>query len=122
MALHLLGIEREGKWIGYTAVWPVPGVEGLLEMNGGILPQYRRQGAGSQLLRQLIAECKQLPFDTLSCLVEDADTAVYHFLQHHRFWVEHEEWTMICKALTNLPPIPEHQCFLQTYSTPQSDF
>ena len=120
VAVQLWGIEQAGKWIGYTAVWSVPGVDGLLEMDGGILRQYRRQGAGSQLLHHLIAECRQLPFATLSYPVEDVDTAVSHFLHHHHFWVEHEEWMMTRKNLSDLPPIPTSQCSLQTYPRPKA--
>lgn len=114
-AVQVWAITYEDDLIGYTAVWEVPGVAGLLEFNGGILPQYRKRGAGSLLLNHLITNCKSLPFHTLSCSVADVDTAVAHFLDHHHFWVEHEEWTLLLKNLATLPAIPPSRCLLRTY-------
>lgn len=108
-------ILADGELVGYTAVWQVPGVAGLLEMNGGIHTEHRRQGLGTALLQHVIAECKQLPFHTLSYPVADLDTAVAKFLHHHNFWVEHEEWTMTLSDLSTVPELEKPLCQLQTF-------
>ena len=120
--LRQLVDNAEGVWVlvadrvlvGYTAVFGVPGLDGLLEMQGGIASAYRRRGLGSVLLQGVIEALRPSSFDTLSYPVDDMDTAVAHFLHHHNFWVEHEEWQMVYPDLTNLPPIPVNSCYLQT--------
>lgn len=109
-----------GEMVGYTAVFSVPGLDGLLEMQGGIHPAYQRRGLGSALLRGVLDALADSPFHTISYPVESMDTAVARFLQYHNFWVEHEEWTMTLTDLTSLPPIPKHHCTVQTLTRAES--
>ena len=110
----LWGLFVDGVLMGYTAVWQVPGLDGLLEMNGGVHPDYRRQGLGSALLNHVIAACELLPFHTLSFPVDDLNTAVAHFLQQHNFWVEHEEWTMEQNDLSTIIAIENPTSHIET--------
>ncbi len=120
--------RTEGVWVltlddvlvGYTAVFSVPGIDGLLEMQGGITPDCRRCGLGSIMLQGVLAALRDAPFHTLSYPVENMNMAVAKFLQHHNFWVEHEEWTMTMTDLTYLPPIPANHCHLQTLPRSES--
>ncbi len=96
-------IEEEGGLIGYAAVAQVPSLEHLLDLNGLIAPQKQRQGYGSLLLAHLIKELKKTPIRQLVHCLAAVESPANHFLSHHQFFVEHEEWLMELSGLGNLP-------------------
>ena len=87
-------ITQQTQPIGYAALLPLPGLPHLFELAGGIAPRFQRQGAGSflwQAVQQAVAgtDIQQITFTT-----DGLASPASHFLQHHQFELEHEEWTM----------------------------
>ena len=87
-------ITQQTQPIGYAALLPLPGLPHLFELAGGIAPRFQRQGAGSflwQAVQQAVVgtDIQQITFTT-----DDLASPAAHFLQHHQFELEHEEWTM----------------------------
>lgn len=94
------------KVVGYTAVLPVPGLPGLVELEGGILPGWQRQGLGGRLLQHLVGELAGTAVRQLSVAVPALDTPAARFLIKHRFFVEHEEQMMTRSLALPLPARP----------------
>lgn len=90
----------DGELVGYTAVLPVPGLPGLVELEGTIIPTKRRRGIGSALLHHIQTKVQATDIQQLSYAVPSLDTVAARFLQKNGFFVEHEEWTL------HLNPIP----------------
>ncbi|MEJ2750929.1 MAG: GNAT family N-acetyltransferase, partial [Anaerolineae bacterium] len=120
---HLWLIEDGGKVVGYTAVTPVPGLDSIYELSGGILPTHRRQGLGSHLLQHVLHEAPALNIGQLSHCVTDRNSPAAHFLRRHNFFIEHEEWLMRLSLLPQAtfgrrPPAPWPSCYLRTLDSP----
>lgn len=98
--------------VGYTAIWPVPGLPEIVEIDGFIAPSRQRQGLGSRLLRQLLADFQSRAPLQLSWQTNSLDTPGARFLQKQSFSLEHEEWLM---ALTNWRGLPPAAMPLQTF-------
>jgi mycothiol synthase len=90
--------------VGYTAVWPVSGLPEIVEIDGFIAPPRQRQGLGSRLLRQLLADFQSRAPLQLSWQTNSLDTPGAYFLQKHGFSLEHEEWLMELTDWCGLPP------------------
>lgn len=107
----LVGMVGE-EVVGYTAVSPIPGLPHIRNLQGFIAPQWQRQGLGSQLLYHLLVDLRAAGKNRgvqLSCCVADRDSAVYHFLRHHNFYMEHEELHLLHRVAVPLPPqLPPH--------------
>ena len=97
------------KVVGYTAVASVPGLGGVFSLAGGVIPAYRRQGAGSRLLHHVLRHASSLGIKQLSHAVTDLNSPAAHFLRRHGFFIEHEEW------LLRLPNLQTRQL---TYAIP----
>ncbi len=95
-------IEAAGDLVGYTAVYPIPGLDHVYNLDGGILPDHRRRGLGSHLLQHVVDEASTMNIDQLSYCATDLNSPSSHFLRHHNFFIEHEEWLM------HLPNLPTH--------------
>jgi mycothiol synthase len=102
---HAWVIEQSGQVQGYAAVQPVPGLEGVVELQGCIAPAVQRQGLGSHLLRRLLNELQGSSVAQLSYPVSSLDSPAALFLGHHGFTVEHEEWQMRLGNLATLPAV-----------------
>lgn len=111
-------IEAAGGVVGYTAVYPVPGLDRVYNLDGGILPAHRRQGLGSHLLQHVVAEAPTLNIRQLSCCVTDLASPAAHFLRHHHFFIEHEEWLMRLSPLPLRTPSPLPHCQVQILPSP----
>ena len=110
-------IEENGEIAGYAAVAPLPGLEGIVELEGFVAPTRRRRGLGSRLLAHLIREVEYTGVRQLSHYVTALDTPAAHFLRRHGFTVEHEEWVMVLPDLAQLPPLSlPTDCRLQTFN------
>ena len=106
---HLWVGEIAGEVMGYTAVSTVPGLPHVRVLRGFIAPQWQRQGFGTQLLQHLIENLRREIRDwsvtgslQLSQCTDDIESAVYHFLCHHHFFIEHQEHHMVLQ-LTKYP-------------------
>jgi len=84
-------IFHSNELVGYAAFYPVPGLPGLVEIEGGITPTKQRQQLASHLLKYIINALKGSTIQQLSHSVSSLDTPAAHFLQHHNFFIEHEE-------------------------------
>lgn len=115
---HRWLIEDGGQVVGYTAVSPVPGLDGIYELNGGILPTKRRQGLGSHLLQHVLQEARGLNIRQLSHCITDLDSPAARFLHHHHFFTEHEEWLLHLSPLPPRSPAPLRDCQIQTHPAP----
>jgi ribosomal protein S18 acetylase RimI-like enzyme len=111
-------VVEDEEVLGYTAVFPVPGLDGVGSITGGIAPKYQRQGLGTSLLLQLIPEAQSLGFQQLSHGVADLNTPGAHFLRHHNFFIEHEDWFLQLSPLLLRPPAPPLPDRLKIHSIP----
>jgi ribosomal protein S18 acetylase RimI-like enzyme len=93
---------------GYALIDPLPGLPGVVDLTGGIIPAAQRQGWGSELLSRVIATSRQAGIRQLSCRVENLDEGPAAFLMQHGFMIDHEECLMQLADLSRLPPIPDH--------------
>lgn len=97
---------------GYAMVDPVPGLPGLADLSGGVLPAQRRLGIGGRLLEHVAGAAADAGFTELSCRVENLESETAGFLLRRGFAVEHEE-CLITMPAEELPPVPD---------TPVADF
>ena len=110
-------IEENGEIAGYAAVALLPGLEGIVELEGFVAPAHRRRGVGSRLLAHLIRELEHSDVRQLSHYVTALDAPAAHFLRHHGFTIEHEEWVMALPDVRQLPPLLLlADCHLQTFN------
>ena len=86
-------MAQDDALVGYMAVAPLPGLTNIYEIDGGIIPDKRRQGLGSRLFQQVIIDLRRLTTDPiqLSYCIAEPNSPVAHFLHHHAFFTEHEE-------------------------------
>jgi ribosomal protein S18 acetylase RimI-like enzyme len=105
--------------VGCAILSPLPGLPGIGELTGCVALDQRRQGFGTQLLLALLTGLRGTPFWQISHQLTDLDSPGAHFLCHHNFYIEHEEWQMELATLDQLPPIPTGSSLrLQTYTRP----
>jgi ribosomal protein S18 acetylase RimI-like enzyme len=106
---------------GYAAVDPVPGLPGVYDLTGGIVPSRRRQGLGSRLLGHVQARSAVAGVRQLSCRVDGLEDEPAPFLLRRGFFVEHEECLLELAGLDDLPPIPDEPVSaLVTLPAPQA--
>ncbi|MCB8922974.1 MAG: GNAT family N-acetyltransferase [Ardenticatenaceae bacterium] len=96
--IWIIANERDTA-VGYALTLPVPGLPGLLELDGRILPQYQRRGYGRHLLQRLIQDLAKTGTWQLSHSVSDTNSPAAHFLRACGFFIEHEEWTLVNEQL-----------------------
>ena len=103
-------ITQQTQPIGYAALLPLPGLPHLFELAGGIAPRFQRQGAGSFLWRAVQQAVTGTGIQQITFTTDDLASPAAHFLQHHQFELEHEEWTMqlenVATAVFNPSSLP----------------
>lgn len=110
-------VEEKGEVVGYAAVAPLPGLAGIVELEGFIAPAQQRRGIGSRLLAHLIRELEHTGVRQISHCVTALNAPAARFLHRHGFAVEHEEWVMVLPDLGQLPPLSlPADCRLQTFN------
>ncbi len=116
-------ITQPNKLIGYATIFPVPGLPNLIEIEGGIIPAKQRQGFASQLLQHIITTIKGSAIQQISHSVSNLDTPAAYFLQHHNFFVEHEELHLQLEDLQTYPlPFAPFTLHLIDHETAVSTF
>ncbi len=100
-------VARGRRLAGYAAADPVPGLPGVFDLTGGIVPARRRQGVGTALLRHVQQAAHARGIDQLSSRVDSLDDEVARFLLQRDFYVEHEECLLTLGELSDLPQLPE---------------
>jgi ribosomal protein S18 acetylase RimI-like enzyme len=98
-------VAHGGRLAGYAAADPIPGLPGVYELTGGIIPPLRRRGLGVRLLRHVQAQSAASGFHQLSCRVESLEDEVAAFLLRRGFFVEHEECLLELADLSGMPPV-----------------
>jgi mycothiol synthase len=93
---------------GYALIDPLPGLPGVVDLTGGIIPAGQRQGWGSELLSEVIAISRQAGIRQLSCRVDNLADGPATFLVKRGFTIDHEECLLQLADLSQLPPIPDH--------------
>jgi len=91
-SLHAFTIGKGKERWGWTAVYPIPGLDDIYAIDGFVQPDKRRRGAGSQLLHHLAGVMAD---GQLSYAVETTDCAAAHFFRANNFYIEHEEWELV---------------------------
>lgn len=91
---------------GYAVVTPVPGLAGIVELEGFVTPERRRQGLGSLLLEHLLHKLRGKRVTQISCGFSSLDSPAAYFLRRHHFFIEHEEIVLRHPDLGHLPAIP----------------
>lgn len=91
------------KQVGYASVQPVPGLDGIYDLQVCIDPRHQRRGLGSQLLNHLLADLKGSPVRQVSHPVNDASEPAALFLRQHGFFIEHVEVFLYLDIERRLP-------------------
>jgi ribosomal protein S18 acetylase RimI-like enzyme len=96
---------RGRRLAGYAEADPVPGLPGVYDLTGGIVPARRQQGLGTMLLRHVQGAAAGMGIRQLSCRVPGLEDEVARYLLQRGFYVEHEECLLILQDLSQLPPV-----------------
>ena len=101
---------------GFAVVDPLPGLPGIANLFGGIVPARQRQGLGTRLLRHVQAEAKSNGIRLLTSRFGDLEEEPAAFLLRRGFFVEHEECLLELPESVELPSTPHSpQADLVTY-------
>lgn len=101
---------------GFAVVDPLPGLPGIANLFGGIVPARQRQGLGTRLLRHVQAEAKSNGIRLLASRFGDPEEEPAAFLLRRGFFVEHEECLLELPESVELPSTPHSpQADLVTY-------
>lgn len=92
---------------GYAAVDSLPGLPGIYDLTGGVVPARQRRGIGGRLLAHAVAHAPALGARQLSCRVESLADEAARFLLQRGFALEHEECLLELGDLSALPPPPD---------------
>lgn len=115
-------VARGRRLAGYAVVDPLPGLPGVFDLTGGMIPTHRRQGLGSRLLRHAQTAAREMGIGQMSCRVESLEDEMAQFLLQRDFYVEHEECLLELRELAALPPILlEPPSELVTYPREQAE-
>lgn len=98
---------RGRRLAGYAMTDPVPGLSGVYDLTGGIVPARRRQGLGTGLLRHVQEAAAGVGIRQLSCRVADLEDETARFLLRREFHIEHEECLLALDDFSALPPLAE---------------
>ena len=100
-------LARGRRLAGYAAVESLPGLPGVFDLSGGVVPARRGRGLGGRLLAHVAAQAPALGARELSARVERLDDEAAVFLLRRGFAVEHEECLLELSDLSALPPLPD---------------
>lgn len=104
--------------IAYAAGLPVPGLPGLVELEGFVNPARQRQGYGTRLLTHIKAELMGTAVTQLSYPVPHLHTPAACFLLKNDFFIEHEEQMMELRIDNSQLPIVNSHLPLATHHLP----
>lgn len=114
-------ILRRGNVRGFATVTPLPGLHGVVDLDGFIAVPDRRRGLGTALLHRVLDDLRDGDVRRLTHPVTALQSVAARFLQTHDFYVEHEEWEMTL-SLPPTPPAPDLPagCRLKTFPLRQA--
>jgi GNAT superfamily N-acetyltransferase len=96
-------LARGRRLAGYAAVEPLPGLPGVYDLSGGVVPARRGRGLGGRLLAHAMAQAPALGAQELSARVERLEDEAAVFLLRRGFSLEHEECLLELADLSALP-------------------
>lgn len=106
---------------GYAIIDPIPGLPGVYDFRGGVVPTARRRGLGAALLSHVQTTAGAAGVRRLSVRVDALADEAAVFLLRRGFVVEHEEVLLQRESRAALPPIPaEPSGDLVTYPRPRA--
>ncbi|HRQ38867.1 MAG TPA: GNAT family N-acetyltransferase [Chloroflexota bacterium] len=119
-------LTHDNTPIAYAAILPVPGLPGLVELEGFVAPAYQRRGYGTQLLAHIKSELAGTSVTQLSYPVPHLHAPAAHFLLKNNFFIEHEEQMMelsidnyqLTIVNSRLPPFDRLRASLATRHLP----
>lgn len=82
LAVYLVAKDN-GKCIGYAGFWNVSGEGGIT--NVAVLPQYRKQGIGSMLIKTMIKTARELDIYLLTLEVRKSNIAAQGLYNKYGF-------------------------------------
>ena len=100
-------LARGRRLAGYAAVESLPGLPGVYDLSGGVVPARRGRGLGGRLLAHAMAQAPALGAQELSARVERLEDEAAVFLLRRGFSLEHEECLLELSDLSDLPPMPD---------------
>ena len=100
-------LARGRRLAGYAIVEPLPGLPGVYDLSGGVVPARRRRGLGGRLLAHAVEQTAPLGARELSARVEGLEDEAAVFLLRRGFTMEHEECLLELADLSGLPPLPD---------------
>ena len=99
-------LARGRRLAGYALVEPLPGLPGVYDLSGGVVPARRGRGLGGRLLAHVLAQAPVLGERELSARVERLEDEAAVFLLRRGFSMEHEECLLELADLGALPLVP----------------
>ncbi len=100
-------LARGRRLAGYALVEPLPGLPGVFDLSGGVVPARRGRGLGGRLLAHVATQAPTLGARQLSARVERLDDEAAVFLLRRGFAMEHEECLLELADLSALPSVPD---------------
>lgn len=99
-------VAQGRRLAGYATADPVPGLPGIYDLAGGIVPVHRQSGLGDRLLRHVQVAAAGTEIRRLSCRTNDLTDETAVFLLRRGFYVEHEECLLKLPPSAELPIVP----------------
>ncbi len=91
--------------IAYASLTPVPGLDGLFDLEGGVKPGHRRRGIGTRLLSHVLRELRSTEVRQVAYAVSSMESPAALFFLKSGFFLEHEEWMMDLEDLSQFGQI-----------------
>jgi ribosomal protein S18 acetylase RimI-like enzyme len=91
--------------IAFASLTPVPGLDGLFDLEGGVKLGYRRKGIGTRLLSYVLRELRSTEARQVSFTVSSMESPAAFFFLKSGFFIEHEEWMMELEDLSRFGQI-----------------
>lgn len=89
--------------VGWATITPISGLPGIFDLDCCVASQFRGQGMGSFLLSNIVVGLSDTRVRQLSYAVHSLESSCAFFLRGQGFFVEHVEWSLILRDLSELP-------------------
>ena len=113
----LAWVVEEALLSGYAMIVPDPGLHGVGDLKGCIVPERRRCGLGSKLLGSVLEDLQETDFRKIEHCLADLNSPAAHFFRTHNFFVGHEEWVLELDCMEGIAGVHgDNLTRLQTFS------
>jgi GNAT superfamily N-acetyltransferase len=118
---HSWTLWLDGLPAGMVGLAPVPGLPGLMSLQGFVTPAWQRRGWGTRLLSHALHNAAVGGAAALTAAVSDLETSGGRFLSQRGFALEHEEVRLRLGNLAHAPaPTLPSDLAVRTYPAVQS--